>query len=369
MHWHASDDLTLQHYLEGCLPEAERQAFAGHLQSCASCRTDLEAARRLEQLCENWSQVPPPPQLSLRLQQQFRPHPVPYGWLLAVAAAILLGFGISRGFWRRPDPTPELGLYTPPPSVRPAPPQVEEQPPGLPLTAEPVWTTGEDPSLVAFSGQILSLAPHTHLEVVSHQQDRYLLRLVQGQVRIQEHGQVIAVETEHLRVDPLGTDYQVTRGARSSQVYLYSGAVRVTAHNGQTSLLNPGQSIQFPSGPRTLGKAPALPAPAVATLPGPAYPQRHPLPHPRPHEMEKPSPAWNEPGRPQFRTQPQSQSWPPMPELEQRRPGGPRRRPWEHSSEGRARPQQIPRRSDNADSGPFSTPWRRWPPTGGTPPR
>lgn len=364
MHWHASEDLTLQQYLDGSLPADERQAFADHLVSCSCCQTELAAARRLEQLCEGWSEVQPPAQIAVKVRQQLQPRPVPYRWLLAVAAAILLGFGISRGFWKRPEPAPELGFYTPPPPARPAPPQVGEQPPTLPLVAEPVWSTGNDPSVVAFSGQILNLAPHTHLEVASHQGNHYLLRLTQGQVRIQEHGEVIAVETEHLRVDPQGTDYQVTRSARRSQVYLYSGAVRVTARSGEVTLLSPGQSVQFPAAPRPHVKAAPPATPAVANLPGPAYPQRQPLPHPLPQEMQTPAPSWNQSFQPQ--PQPQSQSWRPLPELEHRRPGG---HPWERSNEGRARPQQSPRRSDNAGSGPFSAPWRRLPPAEGGPHR
>lgn len=334
MLWHEPEDLTLQRYLEGSLPQTERQAFSQHLTQCPTCQSDLQAARRLEQLTQSWKEVEPPFQLLAGLRTKLRPESWRRGWIWAVAAAALVGFVLGRGLLRPPQTAPQLGLSTPPAPSPTIPTRVGEQSPGRPLQAEQIWTTNESPSVVAFSGQILNLGPHTRLEVVSQKSNHYHLRLSAGQVRIQEHGEVISMETPHLRVDPLGTDYQVSLGLHSSRVYLYSGQVRVTGVSGQFSLLtSPGQSAQFPLPRSRQSQPPALTLAPPAPIPGPAYPQRPPSPHPQP---QAPAELFAQP-------QPQPQVWRPLPE-NHRPPGGPPLRPWErpHPSEGRFRNTSAP---------------------------
>lgn len=279
------------------------------------CQSDLRAARRLEQLSLSWKEVDPPANLLTRVQAKFRPEAPRRAWLLAAAAAALVGFVIGRGQLRPPQNDPQLGLSTPGPApLRSIPSGIEEQPPAQPLQAKQIWTTNADPSVVAFSGQLLNLSPHSRLEVVSQQGNHYHLRLSQGQVRIQEHGEVISLETPHLRVDPLGTDYEVRLGPQSSRVYLYSGQVRVTGPNSQLLLTSPGQSAQFPPPKVHPTQPPALTLAPPAPIPGPTYPQRTPSPH----SQQPAAPDWLSP-------QPQPQSWDPRLQP-YRRHGG----PWEH---------------------------------------
>ncbi|MBS2036369.1 FecR domain-containing protein [bacterium] len=318
MHWHAPDDLTLQQYLDSSLGSEDRQAFSEHLKSCTACQAELQAARRLEQLSQSWQGVDPPAQLLVRVQQQLRPQSSGQGWLWAAAAAALIGFGLGRGLLSRPEAAPQLGQSTPATYTPSVPQQISEQHPRMPLSAQQIWTTGDSPSVVAFSGQILNLAPRTRLEVASQEGSHYWLRLRNGQVRVQEHGQVIAIETEHLRVEPLGTDYQVSLGKQSTQVYLYSGRVRVSGRHGELSILSPGQKAEFPAPLPGPALTQVKPEPA-AVIPGPAYPQRTPTPHPQPPDLP---PAGWQPGRP-------NQPWRPIPEIQHRPRGGPPLPPWQ----------------------------------------
>ncbi|MFN8614162.1 MAG: FecR domain-containing protein [Vulcanimicrobiota bacterium] len=314
MHWHAPDDLTLQRYLDGSLATTEQAAFANHLVSCPTCQEELQCARRLEQLAGNWREVNPPAHLEASVRRRLQPRPALSGWLVAAAAAALIGFGIGRGLWRRTEEGPHLGLATPSTTSHPAP-QLEDRPAPQPLAAQQIWTTGQAPNLVAFSGQILNLSPHTRLEVVWQQGNRSLLRLRQGEVRVQEHGGVIAVETDLVRVEPLGTDYLVSCERERTRVYLFSGKVRVTTPESQVTLSSPGQSTQFPL-PRVEPRPTFSPQRPAAPIPGPPYPQRTPLPHSQ--TLHPLPPQWTRP-----------EPWKPRPGLEHRPPGGPPIPPWE----------------------------------------
>ena len=89
MDWHAPDATTVFEYLEGTLPTPEQQAFEAHVRDCPSCQEELRAARRLEDLGRNWTQVEPPPQLLEKIRRQLKPQVPARAWLLAVAAGTM----------------------------------------------------------------------------------------------------------------------------------------------------------------------------------------------------------------------------------------------------------------------------------------
>ena len=96
-------------YLDGELPEGERQAFSAHLQSCETCKAGLEQLRRVYQPAVSLSRLSAPPFAWTRLQplisdSQRRPALQPTGMLqllrpMAMAATLLLAllFGFYLG--------------------------------------------------------------------------------------------------------------------------------------------------------------------------------------------------------------------------------------------------------------------------------
>ena len=332
MDWHAPDATTVFEYLERTLSASDQQAFEMHLRECSACQRELQAARRLEDLSRHWTQEEPPAQLREKISRQLKPQVPARAWLLAAAAAAAILLSL-RG---KSVPQSVPNQTTPPPIAIHHAPNLSETPMHQPLAAENVWTTQSNPIVIALSGQILRLSPHSQLTVSSHRGNHYLLRLSQGEVRVQEHDEVIAVETDHLRVDPMGTDYQVTRLQHSSRVHLYSGAVKVTAlSSGRAEGLQPGQTIELPTPKAQPRPLVAHPAPqSKPELPGLAYPQRIPLPSASPqHFPPLPEPVPSD--RPLWTEHPQN--WQPRPEFRNPEPSNrrvpsyrpERRRPWQ----------------------------------------
>ena len=342
MNWHSEDDVTVLLYLEDALSAAERRRFEDHMEDCRECRLELEAARRLQGLTRSWQEEEPPQPLVRQIQGKLQPRRQPWIW---AAAAILLVF---LGFHALKPGTPQAQQQTAPSQVaQGTPPVVPEEAPVVALaTRQQAWSTQQDASVIAFAGQVLTLGPHTRLKVESQSGNHYLLRLKAGDVRVQEHGETIAVVTEHLRVDPLGTDYHVFHTPQRSRVELYTGSVQVTPHSShKTTRLLAGGSLEWPAPIPAPGTRPQVPVqtPVLAPpkLPAAAYPVRvptavpaSPTPPPIPDSTLFSDPSWR-PG-PQW----------PRGQAEKREPREQRirqmRRPWMQQQRHPNRRQGVP---------------------------
>jgi anti-sigma factor RsiW len=57
-------------YLEGTLPEAEREALAAHLEGCADCRAELESLRQMLRSLSGLRPLPPPENFTRKVEQR-----------------------------------------------------------------------------------------------------------------------------------------------------------------------------------------------------------------------------------------------------------------------------------------------------------
>ncbi|MBT9581888.1 zf-HC2 domain-containing protein [bacterium] len=293
MNWHGPEDVTVLLYLEEAMSASDRRLFEAHLEECQECRLELDATRRLQGLTKTWAEVEPPAHLAEGIRSSLRPASPSRRWMLAAAALLMLLLGLQA---LKPVQGPQTAS-TEAPSTRlvQASPAAGEKPTAMALaTQQQVWITGKESSVVAFAGQVLTLGPHTKLQVMSRSGNHYVLRLRSGDVRVQEHGEAIAVVTQHLRVDPLGTDYQVFVGSQRSKVQLYTGKVRVTSQpSGEVVDLVPGRHVEFPA-PPALARKPQSPKTTASPgpkLPGTDYPVRIPTASPSPL-VEPPLDPW-----------------------------------------------------------------------------
>lgn len=351
MNWHGPDDVTVLLYVEDALSASDRRLFEAHLEECQECRLELDATRRLQGLTKTWAEVEPPAHLAEGIRSRLRPASPSRRWMLAAAALLMVLLGLQAV---KPVAGPPIG-----PAVEPstrlvqASPAAGEKPTAVALaTQQQVWSTGKESSVVAFAGQVLTLGPHTKLQVVSRSGNHYVLRLSCGDVRVQEHGEAIALVTQHLRVDPLGTDYQVFVGPKRSKVQLYTGKVRVTSQpSGEVVDLVPGGQVEFPAQP-VLARKPQPPKATASPgpkLPDPDYPVRIPT--------ATPSPLAEPPLDPWAGTVP---VWEPEPNMD--RPGMQEPRPGMEFPQGRPAMGNQTRPNWRRQGG---TPWSRRPVPGG----
>lgn len=70
---HCTQRERLHDFLDGELPQAVAQAFAGHLDSCASCRADVSAYRRLHSVLASASLIEPPARVTERVLEAVLP--------------------------------------------------------------------------------------------------------------------------------------------------------------------------------------------------------------------------------------------------------------------------------------------------------
>lgn len=271
------ENLQVQQYLDGLLSASERTRLEEHLTHCSECRSELQSTRILNQLTRSFPQVEPPP---IRLPQ----NPSSWkGWgaLLAAALLLFLVWPRSQAPQSTDLPAPQLALQTPQPIP------IERPQQQTLAVQEKAWTTGDEARVIALAGQVLTLGPHTRLEFESQQDNRMRLKLHQGDVRVQEHGQTISVATAHLVAEPVGTDFQVWTNGKTSRVHVFSGKVRVARQ-----ILSAGQSY-----PITAVARPAAPPPSIQPAPTPqlphgSYPVRQPE-TPQPEPTFTPIPEWH----------------------------------------------------------------------------
>lgn len=266
-------------YLDGDL--SGRENYEAHLRDCPACRGQLAAARQLNELIKSWPREEVPPHLAEQIRQQLQPRsPAAWRLWLAAAAAVLLCLGL----WRlRPQQPPQqpMARVAPGPVAHPVvTPVVAESPVSRPIAIQDrVLSTTGQANVIPLAGQVLTLGPHSQVQVEPAGGGKYLLRLTAGEVRVQEHGEVIAVSTAQLRVDPLGTDYLVRLGVGRTRVEVYTGRVKITSRLTPRPVeLVAGGSLELPARSQPAKTRPQPPASATPSLPEAAYPIHTPSP-------------------------------------------------------------------------------------------
>lgn len=224
MKWHDPEDTTCWAYLEKSLSPGELVEYEKHLEDCSHCRLELEAARRMNGLTQVWQEEDPPAELAQSIRQSLAGprRAIPLAGLAAAAALILSSLLLWR--WLRPPERPAE-------PERPAP--IALQSPGLSgetpgvrtLQTAHQWATHAAPKVFSLAGAVVTLGEHSRLELLREQGKTAHVRLLVGQVRIQEQHPSITVETRHFRAVPVGTEYSVTTTNSRSALRVYSGQV------------------------------------------------------------------------------------------------------------------------------------------------
>lgn len=88
----------------------------------------------------------------------------------------------------------------------------------------------------------MQLGPHTQLEQVKES----TLHLIVGQMRIQEKGRKLAVQTDQIDIQPIGTDFEVYHLNGLSRVHLNSGSLKVRQHSDGKIFLLTRQQPEWP---------------------------------------------------------------------------------------------------------------------------
>jgi anti-sigma factor RsiW len=105
------DGLTLNDYVDGALPAAERAAVEGHVATCPPCREMVAGLRAVAAAAATLKPVEPPRGMWPRIERELhRSHAAAratwWPWLAAAAALVLATFvGLNMaGVWRQPPP-------------------------------------------------------------------------------------------------------------------------------------------------------------------------------------------------------------------------------------------------------------------------
>lgn len=224
MKWHDPEDTTCWAYLDKSLAPDERVDYEKHLQDCSQCRLELEAARRMNGLTQVWEEEDPPAELAQGIRQSLarprRANPLP--GLAAAAALVLSSLLLWR--WLRPPEIPTQP-ERPAPIAMQSPGSSGETPGVRTLQTAHQWAAQATPKIFSLAGAVVTLGEHSRLELIRDQGRTAQVRLLVGQVRIQEQHPSITVETRHFRVVPVGTDYSVTTTNSRSELKVFSGQV------------------------------------------------------------------------------------------------------------------------------------------------
>ena len=122
--------------------------------------------------------------------------------------------------------------------------------PSAPPPALQEWTSQNNPKVIPLAGQVMMLGMNTHVRLESQQADKVHLRLMQGDMRIQQRQPIISVETEHFKVLPLGNQFGVATSKQRSYVKVFEGqATVVEKGSGKSTPLGANQSLQIPPPP------------------------------------------------------------------------------------------------------------------------
>ena len=95
--------------LDGRLDAAERRAVEAHVESCRSCRDELEAVGAARRMLRNLPIVEPPPGLLPSPVRRPVVRPA-WAWAAAGAAAAALAVGITLGATQQP-PTIDIDTF------------------------------------------------------------------------------------------------------------------------------------------------------------------------------------------------------------------------------------------------------------------
>lgn len=122
--------------------------------------------------------------------------------------------------------------------------------PSTPPPARQEWTSQNEPKVIPLAGQVVMLGLNTHLRLESQQADKVHLRLVKGDMRVQQRQPIISVETEHFKVVPLGNEFGVATSKQRSYVKVFAGqATIIESGSGKSTTLGADQSLQIPPPP------------------------------------------------------------------------------------------------------------------------
>lgn len=210
--WHGPESQAASDYVEGRLKD--RLLFEEHLEECSRCRLDVEALRRMQGRTRTWDEEEP-------YHQKRTYRPLFSSLLISIPILLVLG-GLLLTPPRRPGRAPK-------PATGPA-------------RRQSRWETDSTPQTLKIAGQTVQLGPHTQLEQVKES----TLHLIVGQMRIQEKGRKLAVQTDQIDIQPIGTDFEVYHLNGLSRVHLNSGSLKVRQHSDGKIFLLTRQQPEWP---------------------------------------------------------------------------------------------------------------------------
>lgn len=225
--------------MEGRLKD--RLLFEEHLEECSRCRLDVDALRRMQGRTRTWDEEEP-------YHQKRTYRPLFSGLAISIPILLVLG-GL---------------LLAPPRRNRTAPADSGSSP----AQSTSHWETGSRPRTIQIAGQTVQMGPQTQLERVKTSS----LRLLAGQLRIQEKGGKLTVETDQIQVQPIGTDFEVYHLNGLSRVHLNAGSLRVRQISDGKVFVLTRQQPEWPYiviHPRLPVRTYPTAAPLEHSLPGP----------------------------------------------------------------------------------------------------